>query len=108
MVTVKRANVILNIEDDEVDKYCEKGYSVLDQYGNVVKAGAPKEIGALHKLLQDKDIEITALKKELERVKAENEVLVKAAKQSAETVDTTEEVAEEPKKKSSYKRKTAQ
>ena len=71
MVTVKKANVVLNIEDEEIDKYCEKGFSVLDQNGNVIKAGAPKDIGALQKLVQDKDIEIAELKQEIERLKAQ-------------------------------------
>lgn len=72
MVTVKRANVILTIEDDEVDKYYEKGFSILDAFGNVVKEGAPKEIGALQKLLQEKEVEVATLTKEIERLKAEN------------------------------------
>ena len=70
MVKVKRANVILTIEEDQIDKYIEKGYSVLDQNGNVVKAGAPKDVGALQALLQEKDVEIANLKKEIERLKA--------------------------------------
>ena len=78
MVTVKRANVILEVEDDEVEKYNEKGYSVLDKYGNVIKAGAPKEMGALQKALQDSEAEVAMLTQEVERLKAENESLIKA------------------------------
>lgn len=95
MVTVKRANVILTIEDDEVEKYYEKGYSILDAFGNVVKEGAPKEIGALQKLLQEKESEITTLKKEIERLKAENEVLILASSQVQEKRPYTKKKTQE-------------
>lgn len=74
MVTVKRANVVLTVEADEVEKYFEKGYSVIDENGNVIKASAPTEVGALQKALQDKDVEIAKLKKELEKAKSQNKV----------------------------------
>lgn len=100
MITVKRANVILTIENDEVDKYLEKGYDVIDGSGKVVQTGAPKNIGALQIALQQKDAEIAELKKEIERLKASSD-------KEVSDVDTGT-VSEEPKKKSSYKRKAAQ
>lgn len=109
MVTVKRANVVLTVLEEEVPKYLEKGFSVLDGNGNVVKAGAPKDIGALQTLLQERDSEIANLKKEIEILKAE----VRSAKVKVDTDvaagdESVDVIVEEPKKKSSYKRKTQQ
>lgn len=109
MVTVKRANVILTVLDEEIPKYLEKGFSVIDGNGNVVKAGAPKDIGALQTLLQEKDSEIANLKKEIEKLKAEiHSAKAKAAEEEIAVPENADVIVEEPKKKSSYKRKTQQ
>lgn len=101
MLTVKKANVILAIEDDELDKYFEKGYSVLDEFGNVVKASVPTEVGALQKAYQDLEAIIAQQNQQIEALKKENETLV--AKLNKPMEDPVEEA---PKKKSTYKRKT--
>ena len=98
MVTVKRANVVLTVENDEVDKYYEKGFSVIDELGNVIKASVPTEVGALQKALQDKDVEIASLKAEIERLKSENTVYAMALNNP-----TTEEA--KPEKRQYNKRK---
>ena len=95
MVTVKRANVVLTVEDDEVEKYFQKGYSIIDKFGNVIKASVPTEVGALQKALQDKEVEITELKKKIEKLQSENVVLSKVLTTPSE-------------KKSSYKKKTVE
>ena len=99
MATVKRANVILTIEDEEIDKYYEKGYSVIDDFGNVLKASAPTEVGALQKALHDAEVEIADLKKQIEKLKAENNVFGMALQGSG---DSTPEV--KPEKKTSKKK----
>lgn len=99
MTTVKRANVILTIEDDEVDKYYEKGYSVIDEFGNVLKASAPTEVGALQRALYDAEVEIAELKKQIEKLKAENNVFGMALNSKA---DDAQEV--KPEKKTNKKK----
>jgi len=114
MITIKRANVVLSIEEDELDKYFEKGYSVIDQFGNVVKASVPTEVGALQRALQDEMAKVAALEKQIKKLKADNEALLKANSGMTEMnapedpTDGDIVVEEQPKKKSSYKRKTQQ
>jgi len=78
MVDVKRGNVILTVDDEEADKYFEKGYSILDSFGNIAKASVPSEKGTLQKAyvemqeqLKMKDAEIASLKGQVEMLLAE-------------------------------------
>ena len=47
MLKVKRANVVLRINDTEKQHYLDKGYSILDENGKVVEAAVPKNLAAL-------------------------------------------------------------
>jgi hypothetical protein len=103
MALVRNANVLLEIEEDEVEKYLGKGYSLLDENGNVVKSKLPTEVAELQKLCIDKDkiiadqkIQIEALQNEIKSLK-----VIKPIK--------TEEVSEPVvTSKTSYKRKKSQ
>lgn len=77
MVRVQRANVVLDIEDDDslIQKYLDKGYDVLDKHGKVVKRAMPFEVGALQALVTEHERTIEKLKAELEESKAELEEL---------------------------------
>lgn len=73
MVDVKRDNVVLSVEEDDVDRYFAKGYSVLDKFGNIVKASVPTDVGTLQKayvehteLLKQRDNEIAQLRSQVE------------------------------------------
>lgn len=77
MVDVKRDNVVLSIEEEDVERYFAKGYSVLDKFGNVVKASVPSDVGTLRKafvehteLLKQKDNEIADLRSQIETLLA--------------------------------------
>lgn len=98
MVTVKNANVVLEIADDEVEKYFEKGFSVIDKFGNVVRQSVPTELGALQKAYQDLQKENALLKEQLERAKTDVQLLSMAIPK-AEAPKAT--VSEEPKKTTS-------
>ena len=73
MVTVKQANVVLTIEDDELDKYFEKGFSVIDKYGNVVKASVPTDVGTLQKAFKDHENTIKVQQEQIKALKQEND-----------------------------------
>lgn len=49
MATVRNLNVILQIADDKdtIQRYMDKGFSVIDASGNVIKEALPTDIGVL-------------------------------------------------------------
>ena len=69
VVTVQRANVVLQISEALVDRYIDQGYDVIDANGNVIKASIPRDLGTLQRAYVDQLQEIDALKKEIERLK---------------------------------------
>lgn len=107
MVTVKNANVVLEIEDDEVDKYVEKGYSVLDKFGNVIKASVPTDVGTLQKAFKDHEEMIKTQAKQIESLKKENENLLALLAKGPAT-SSGEPAAETKPKSSNYKKKSQQ
>lgn len=77
MVNVQKGNVFLNISNEEVDKYMAKGFSIVDEFGRVIKQSIPTELGELQKAYSDheeiikkKDAEIAELKAEIQRLTA--------------------------------------
>lgn len=69
VVTVQRANVVLEISESLVDRYVDQGYNVIDAEGNVIKASIPKDVGALQKAYVDHLQEIEKLKVEIGQLK---------------------------------------
>ena len=69
VVTVQRANVVLQISEALVDRYVDQGYNVIDANGNVIKASIPRDLGTLQKAYVNHLQEIDALKKEIEQLK---------------------------------------
>lgn len=126
MARVRRANVILNVSAEEVDKYMAKGFSLIDEKtGAVIKQSVPTELTQLQKaysdfqeLIKQKDAEIATLKTELEALKTAGVKKTPAGKsklfneepveEEATAEDSNwdewadaEEVEEKPKKKKS-------
>lgn len=78
MAIVERANVVLEIADDEdlISKYLAKGYSVTNGKGTVLKESIPfdteslrAKIVALQKELQEKDDALAKKDKEIAKLK---------------------------------------
>lgn len=61
MAIVERGNVVLRIADDDIQRYLDKGYSVTDGYGNVLKQAIPNDIGELQRLVIKQQSEIESL-----------------------------------------------
>lgn len=87
MAEVQRGNVFLTIDDEDIKKYMAKGFSVVDQFGKVIKQSVPTELGQLQKaysehteLIKQKDIEIASLKAELQALKSAEVKKTSAAK----------------------------
>ena len=120
MVNVRRANVLLTIPEDDLNKYMSQGYSLVDGRGNIIKESIPNDLVQLQKaytehteIIKQKDSEIADLRaqlKELAEAKAsaspEGKATAKAEKPKKKEADDSwddwadaEEVDEKPKKK---------
>ena len=64
LISVKRANVILDIDPELKAQYLREGYSVLDENGNVVEKAMSTDVGELQ-------VTVAKLEKENEELKAE-------------------------------------
>lgn len=84
MTIVKRANVILQIKDDQVDRFVSDGYDVIDETGKIIQKSVPKDVGTLQKAYAD-------LTQEIKDLKAENEELKETIKSLKKTKRKTEE-----------------
>lgn len=68
-VTVQRANTILQVPEEWVDRYIDQGYDVLDNKGNVIQKSIPKDLGTLQKAYVEHTAKIKELEKEIEQLK---------------------------------------
>lgn len=59
MLVVQKQNVVLEVEDDNVDKYLSNGFSVIDSNGNIVQGAKPTTVHDYQVLNADlaKDLE---------------------------------------------------
>lgn len=71
-IRVRHANVILVVPKDEKSEYMEKGYSVIDDNGNVIEQALSNDVNELklqvqklESVIKAKDEEIEDLRKEL-------------------------------------------
>ena len=74
-ITVRRANVVLNISESQLGYYMSQGYDVIDETGKVIQASVPTDVGTLQKAYFDHVNEIEAMKEEIEALKTEIESL---------------------------------
>lgn len=74
-VTVQRANVILDVPEEWVDRYIDEGYDVIDNKGNVIKKSIPRDLGTLQKAYIDHIHKIEELESEIEELKTKAEQL---------------------------------
>ena len=65
MVTVRRANVILNVSDEQKQEYLNKGYDVISNNGTVLEGTVPTDVNVLKKAYVDHMNEIKELKAKL-------------------------------------------
>lgn len=77
MVTIRRANVVLDIKDDQIDYYVNKGYDVIDANGGVIKKSTPKDVHSLTAAYNDHLVQIAELQEKIKKLEAENKQLKK-------------------------------
>lgn len=69
LVEVERGNVVLEIPEDYVQRYIDRGFNLLDKNGKVIKASIPNDVGTLQKAFVEHTEEIKKLKAELAQLK---------------------------------------
>lgn len=69
MIKVKRANVVLTVDDDKKDYYLAKGFNVYSQDGELLEEAIPVDIGVLQKAYVMQKAKIKALEVEIASLK---------------------------------------
>lgn len=87
MAIVERGNVVLEIADDDIQRYLDKGYNLTDGNGNILQKTTAVTVQELQNLVVKYEAEIKELKAQLAKLTP------------AETVEITEETAEEKPKR---------
>lgn len=71
MARIRRANVLLDVKDDEVGYYLNLGYDLLDDNGKVAKEAIPNDLHTLQKHYIDSNKKIAELEAEIAKLKAD-------------------------------------
>ena len=71
MAIVERGNVVLEIADDDIQRYLDKGYSVTDGKGTILQRTTNMSVGELNKVIAEKDAEILQLKEQIKALTVE-------------------------------------
>lgn len=77
MARIRRANVILDIKDDQIDYYVNQGYDVIDANGGVIKKSTPRDVYSLTAAYNDHLVQIAELQEKINELEAENKKLKK-------------------------------
>lgn len=105
MAVVGRANKFLTVKEDLVQHYLDKGYTLYDEAGNILKEPVIKDMATMREAYACSQEKIKKLEKTIQDLIAENETLVAQLEEATngdnpdETPDETP-AAKAPKKKS--------
>lgn len=65
MAQVRRANVILEVKDEQVQYYLNKGYDVVDTAGNIVQKCVPRDVQTLQQAFVEHERIIAELQEQI-------------------------------------------
>lgn len=68
MLQVQRANVVLDIVDEDLGYYMSLGYNLIDAQGNIVKKAVPSDIGELRTAFVQHQAKIAELEAQIEKL----------------------------------------
>ena len=81
MTYIQRANVILEVKDDQVERYVNEGYNVIDvNTGKILIESVPKDITGLTKAYNEHIETIKKLQEENTKLTSEIKKLKKSSK----------------------------
>ena len=101
IITVRRANVLLDVPEEQKEEYLSKGFDVIDKDGKVIaEATMTNDVNTLHKKLGEALQRIKSLEDENARLNQELDEMAGIEEPEQEGLVDPEPV---PKKKSSKK-----
>lgn len=81
-IYIRRGNVLLETNEDTLEKYLADGYDQVDEKGQVIKAGVPNDTTALRKKYEEQKEEIRFLKEKVETLEKALEKAKNSAKKT--------------------------
>ena len=81
---VRRGNVLLEVNENTLEKYLADGFDLVDTSGKVLKHGAPNDPTALKKRYEEQTKEIENLKAQVEALEKALEKTKNKSKKAAE------------------------
>lgn len=85
MAKIRRGNVILEIKDDQIDRFMNQGYDVIDEMGNVINRSVPQDVASLQKAFYEHEAEINSLKDEIKNLTDKLKAAKKETKADSES-----------------------
>ena len=71
IIKVRKANKIISVNENEVDRYLAIGYDIIDNKGNVVQATVPHDPNILRKAFIENEATINSLKQRISTLEAQ-------------------------------------
>lgn len=84
MVKIQRANTILDIDDEDVSKYVNLGYNVIDDKGNIIQEAIPNDVGVLQRAYIEHRRKIEHLENEIKELRVRLQDAKKVSKKAQE------------------------
>lgn len=106
MALMKRANREINVPENHVEEYLDKGYSLIDSHGIVLKVSNPQTIEDFRGLVVTLKNKITSLETEKSALLKEREIMlqrIEELKAEIESLHNVSTATAEPKKSSKVK-----
>ena len=69
LVQIERGNVVLRVPEENVQRYIDQGYSLVDANGNVIKQSIPNDVGTLQRAFVEHTKQIEKLQAEIKSLK---------------------------------------
>lgn len=85
IVTVKRANVILHVNKDQLKYYMDQGYDLINDNGDVIESSIPRDLGTLQKAYVEHEAQLKKLQEDNNALIAEIVNLKKKANSKKST-----------------------
>lgn len=92
-ITVRQANVVLDVPEEQKGEYLAKGFDVIGADGKIIEKTTPNDLNSLKKAYKELTAKVEELQKENEKLKKQ----LSSKSKKVEEVEEPEE-AEEPKK----------
>lgn len=93
-ITVRQANVVLDIPEEQKSEYLAKGFDVIGADGRIIEKTTPNDLNSLKKAYKELTAKVEELQKENEKLKKQ---LASKGKKVEEVKAEPEEDADVPK-----------